>query len=663
MPTGIIEDGTGQEALRPVSTDGKQIHSIKCITLELILQEDGSYNLDIYDLLNEAKDRDIVPVVSVVDKSVSSDRNYIAIYVSYYEHYISISYIEPSITSSASTIYNVVIYNDGRYEKTSTPSQSVDKNYVDSADNAIKNRIDVLATLGFSGDVIYSVNDNMNSFISMLQSDGTQALKSFPTKEMVGNHYIIEVVLKSQVEQNETIQSKDYPLLIAGKQYTNMTSGNVLPTYYSKNITVNPNLGNLTAKGTVGAQNIAGVNLYVLDSTNSSIRFEVGDVIQSIQYIIPSEASQNNKLADRDYVNNQISTYSGNYISDNGEPFNSLSDLESYSGTVHNNDYAIVIESDGQGGINYVRYKYNSSTSSWGREYVINATTFSQSQWNSINSGITSNLVSKLVQLNTQEQTNLTLSGKVDKETGKVLSSNDYTTQEKNKLASVENEAQKNVRSDWNATSGDAQILNKPENIVSDPNYVHTDNNYTTVEKQNLATVVQNYVPQSRTINSKQLSSDILLTLEDIYDGTTRKLDNYFEKSGGTVDGDIACENINVSQNVSCEQITCENVNIGSGQISEIDDKININEDININGSISIKSSNYSPVIINNDNSRLGVNKEIYANGGISLPDNVSMKKGNNYMVESNINSLKIKIVNSESEIEGDNNTLYIVKQ
>ena len=53
-------------------------------------------------------------------------------------------------------------------------------------------------------------------------------------------------------------------------------------------------------------------------------------------------------------------------------------------------------------------------------------------------------------------------SAKVDKVTGKGLSTNDYTTDEKNKLAGIAAGAEANVNADWNATSGDAQILNKP---------------------------------------------------------------------------------------------------------------------------------------------------------------------------------------------------------
>ena len=54
------------------------------------------------------------------------------------------------------------------------------------------------------------------------------------------------------------------------------------------------------------------------------------------------------------------------------------------------------------------------------------------------------------------------LAKKVDKVTGKGLSTNDYTTDEKNKLAGIASGAEVNVQSDWNATSGDAMILNKP---------------------------------------------------------------------------------------------------------------------------------------------------------------------------------------------------------
>ena len=54
---------------------------------------------------------------------------------------------------------------------------------------------------------------------------------------------------------------------------------------------------------------------------------------------------------------------------------------------------------------------------------------------------------------------------KVDKVTGKGLSTNDFTTALKNKLDGIAAGAEVNVNADWNANSGDAQILNKPTNV------------------------------------------------------------------------------------------------------------------------------------------------------------------------------------------------------
>lgn len=90
---------------------------------------------------------------------------------------------------------------------------------------------------------------------------------------------------------------------------------------------------------------------------------------------------------------------------------------------------------------------------------------------------------------------------KVDKVSGKGLSTNDFTTALKNKLEGIAAGAEVNVQSDWNVTSStsDAFIKNKPtiptktsdltndSDFVSDANYVHTDSNFTAAEKTKLA--------------------------------------------------------------------------------------------------------------------------------------------------------------------------------
>lgn len=115
-----------------------------------------------------------------------------------------------------------------------------------------------------------------------------------------------------------------------------------------------------------------------------------------------------------------------------------------------------------------------------------------------------------------------TINNKVDKVDGKGLSTNDYTNEEKSKLSGIEAGAEVNPTSlselaedsthrlvtdtekaTWNAKSDFSgsynDLTNKPtiptttseltndSNFVSDSNYVHTDNNYTTTEKNKLA--------------------------------------------------------------------------------------------------------------------------------------------------------------------------------
>lgn len=78
-----------------------------------------------------------------------------------------------------------------------------------------------------------------------------------------------------------------------------------------------------------------------------------------------------------------------------------------------------------------------------------------------------------------------TVDSKVDKVSGKGLSTNDYTTTEKNKLSGIASGAEVNVQADWNATDSgsDAFIKNKPtipsktSDLTNDSGFKTTDNN------------------------------------------------------------------------------------------------------------------------------------------------------------------------------------------
>jgi len=94
------------------------------------------------------------------------------------------------------------------------------------------------------------------------------------------------------------------------------------------------------------------------------------------------------------------------------------------------------------------------------------------------------------------------LNNKVDKVSGKGLSTNDFTNALKNKLDNIAAGAQVNVIEGINVNGTAVSLTNKIANLtiptkltdltndgnfVTDANYVHTDNNYTTTDKNKLA--------------------------------------------------------------------------------------------------------------------------------------------------------------------------------
>lgn len=72
-----------------------------------------------------------------------------------------------------------------------------------------------------------------------------------------------------------------------------------------------------------------------------------------------------------------------------------------------------------------------------------------------------------------------------------VHTDNNFTNADKSKLDNIQAGAEVNVQANWNETdsTSDSYIQNKPANLVQDANYVHTDNNFTTSEKTKLAAI------------------------------------------------------------------------------------------------------------------------------------------------------------------------------
>lgn len=186
-----------------------------------------------------------------------------------------------------------------------------------------------------------------------------------------------------------------------------------------------------------------------LESDVGSLETDVSSLetdVEGVKSKIPSEATSTNKLADKNFVNSSIATATATFRG----TFESVAALEAYSGEKDNNDYAFVkVYDTTETSVvkAYKRYKYNETA--WVFEYELNNSSFTAEQWATINSGLTS---TSLNNYNTKSEITSLLNGKVDKVTGKGLSTVDFT----------------------------------------DTNYVHTDNNYTTAEKNKLAGVAYN---------------------------------------------------------------------------------------------------------------------------------------------------------------------------
>lgn len=93
------------------------------------------------------------------------------------------------------------------------------------------------------------------------------------------------------------------------------------------------------------------------------------------------------------------------------------------------------------------------------------------------------------------------LNGKVDKVDGKSLSTEDYTTEEKNKLSGIESGA--------NKTTVDSLLSSTSTNPVQ--------NKVINTKFTNLQSDINSKVPNTRTVNGKALSTNITLSASDVH--------------------------------------------------------------------------------------------------------------------------------------------------
>ena len=127
-----------------------------------------------------------------------------------------------------------------------------------------------------------------------------------------------------------------------------------------------------------------------LNTVKSSLN-TVKASVEDIQALIPNQATKDNQLADKDFVNSSVSTNTANFLG----TFNTLEEIESLT-DVTNNDYACWKTTDTLGNVVFKRYKYSADEQLWKFEYDLNNSSFTAEQWEAINSGITAELVAKI---------------------------------------------------------------------------------------------------------------------------------------------------------------------------------------------------------------------------------------------------------------------------
>lgn len=180
---------------------------------------------------------------------------------------------------------------------------------------------------------------------------------------------------------------------------------------------------------------------------------DIRNDVNAIKGKIPAQAyEQGNELADKTFVNSSIATatatFRGSYnlVTDLGLQIgapeaNIANALFGIIQNKDNNDYCFVEipTPESQPAYDQIeqvdRWKFNGTA--WVKEYTLNNSGFTAAQWATVNSGLTGADKVKLTALPTNAQLTTTLAGKVDTVTGKGLSTNDYTTTEKTKLASA----------------------------------------------------------------------------------------------------------------------------------------------------------------------------------------------------------------------------------
>ncbi len=129
-------------------------------------------------------------------------------------------------------------------------------------------------------------------------------------------------------------------------------------------------------------------NINTEESERKATDTALGTRVASIEDKIPAQASSENKLADKDFVNSSIATSTATFRG----TFETLEALKAT--TADKNDYAFWVHKDEDGNTCYDKYTYTGTE--WKFEYRLNNSSFTAAQWAALNSGVTADVIKAL---------------------------------------------------------------------------------------------------------------------------------------------------------------------------------------------------------------------------------------------------------------------------
>lgn len=321
---------------------------------------------------NDLNDKPVIPVVPTKVSAFENDAGYLTEHQSLAD-YAKTSYVDTELAKKQDVIEDLATIRSGANAGATAVQPS---------------SLSTVATSGSYNDLIDK--PNIPTKTSDLTNDG-DGESNFATESWVlangGSVASIEVDGQSYTpDANKIVHLPDYPTLNSLGAQDKLSFDETYDASTNKAATVKSITDRITALDIPG----------------------IKSKISNIENIIPAEATESNKLADKDFVNSSIATATANFKG----TFNvvtalglTLAATETQIATalatkITNptpNDYAYVSFPDPVVTTvitKFDRYKYSDNI--WGYEYTLNNSSFTAEQWAAINSGITATLVADI---------------------------------------------------------------------------------------------------------------------------------------------------------------------------------------------------------------------------------------------------------------------------